>query len=80
LPRQDKDANGMVAKYEFYVSEDAKNFGTPVATGTFANTRNETIVRFTKKTGRYIRFVALSPITESSFASVGELDLIGTLH
>lgn len=80
LPRQDKDANGMVAKYEFYVSADAKNFGTAVATGTFADTRNETIARFTKKTGRYIRFVALSPIASSNLASVGELDLLGALH
>jgi hypothetical protein len=77
LPRQDKDANGMVAKYEFYVSENATNFGTPVVTGTFADTRNETVARFTKKTGRYIRFVALSAISEGNLASVGELDVIG---
>jgi hypothetical protein len=80
LPRQDKDANGMVAKYEFYVSEDSKNYGAAVATGTFASTRSETIVKFAKKTGRYIRFVALSPLTESSYASVGELDVLGTKH
>lgn len=79
LPRQDKDANGMVARYEFYVSEDSKDFGSAVATGTFANTRDETVVRFTKKSGRYVRFVALSPITSGqAFASVGELDLVGS--
>lgn len=79
LPRQDKDANGMVAKYEFYVSEDSKDFGSAVATGTFADTRSETLVKFTKKSGRYVRFVALSPIISGqAFASVGELDLVGT--
>lgn len=78
LPRQDKDANGMVAKYEFYVSEDPKDFGSAVASGTFADTRNETVVKFTKKSGRYVRFVALSPIMSGqAFASVGELDLVG---
>jgi hypothetical protein len=81
LPRQDKDANGMVARYEFYVSDDAKSFGPSVATGTFANTRNETIVPFAKKAGRYVRFVAVSGIAaDSNLASVGELDLIGKKH
>jgi hypothetical protein len=78
LPRQDKDANGMVAKYEFYVSDDSKAWGSAVASGTFADSREATLVPFPKKSGRFVRFVALSPIIEGqAYASVGELDLVG---
>jgi hypothetical protein len=81
LPRQDKDQNGMVAKYEFYVSTDPTDFGATVASGSFTASRDATVVRFARKTGRYVRFVALSGVTaDSNLASVGELDLIGARH
>ncbi|HEY4158144.1 MAG TPA: family 43 glycosylhydrolase, partial [Polyangiaceae bacterium] len=70
LPRQDTDDHGMVADYEFYVSDSVSAWGTAVATGTFANTRNETRVMFPAKTGRYIRFVALSEIQGRAWTSV----------
>lgn len=37
LPRNDQSVNGTVRDYEFYVSEDPKNFGRPVARGKFKN-------------------------------------------
>ena len=33
---------------------------------------------FTRKAARYIRFVALSEISDMAFASVAELDVMGT--
>src|SRR5207245_1370101 len=35
LPRQDACSNGWVKQYEFYVSSDGVNWGTPVASGSF---------------------------------------------
>ncbi len=35
LPRQDGCGNGWIKQYEFYVSTDGVNWGTPVAAGTF---------------------------------------------
>ena len=78
LPRQDKDPNGTIAQYQFYASTDRNNWGTAVASGTFAEDRGEKRVMFTRKTARYIRLVALSEIGGMAFASVAELDLIGT--
>jgi hypothetical protein len=78
LPRQDKDQNGMVARYEFYVSMEPSDFGEKVASGTFSATRDATMVRFERKVGRFVRFVALSGVaSDSNLASVGELDLVG---
>jgi len=77
LPRQDKDANGTIAQYQFYASTDRTSWGTAVASGTFGADRGEKRVMFTRKTARYIRLVALSEVTGMAFASVAELDLIG---
>lgn len=44
--------NGQIGQYEFYVSADGTNWGTPVATGTFANNATEKEVLFTQKTGK----------------------------
>lgn len=78
LPRQDKDDHGMVKDYDFYVSADKQNWGTPVASGSFNTDRNEKRVTFTQKDARYVRFVAKSEINGNAWASVAELDLVGT--
>ena len=41
LPRQDGEVNGRIGQYEFYVSTDGVNWGSLVATGTFANNATE---------------------------------------
>lgn len=45
LPRQDSDS-GRIAEYEFYVSQDGQQWGTPVAKGSFPNTANAQTVNF----------------------------------
>jgi hypothetical protein len=77
LPRQDKDAGGLVAQYQFYASTDRTAWGTAVATGTFNSDRNEKRVSFPSKVARYVRFVALSEINGGDLTSVAELDLVG---
>jgi hypothetical protein len=77
LPRQDKDDHGMVAQYQFYASTDATNWGAAIASGTFNSDRTRKTVMFTRKTARYIRFVALSEINGQPWSSIAELDLVG---
>jgi hypothetical protein len=79
LPRQDGGTNGRVGQYEFYVSTDGINWGTAVAAGTFANSSVEKTVAFTAKNGQYIRFRALTEVNGTSYASMAELSLTGTL-
>ncbi|HVK24625.1 MAG TPA: discoidin domain-containing protein [Actinokineospora sp.] len=77
LPRQDGGANGRVGQYEVYVSDSTTNWGTPVATGTFANTATEKSLTFTAKTGRYLRFRALSEVNGNAWTSAGEITAVG---
>jgi beta-galactosidase len=76
LPRQDNQ-NGWIADYEFYASEDGKDWGAPVANGAFPSTSEEKVVRFEKPCrARFIRFVALSSFGDKPWASIAELDVI----
>src|SRR5262245_15252266 len=80
LPRQDGNSNGTIAAYQFYVSADGTTWGTAVAAGTLAADTSEKTVRFTAKTGRYVRLVALSEINgNASWTSAAELNVFGTI-
>ncbi|HLE00766.1 MAG TPA: discoidin domain-containing protein [Bdellovibrionota bacterium] len=71
------EVNGRIAQYEFYVSADGTNWGTAVATGTFANSATEKQVNFALKSGRYIRLRALSEVNGNPWAMVAELNVLG---
>lgn len=76
LPRQ-SGRNGWVKDYEIYVSQDGKNWGEPVAKGTFENNEKLKKVMFAKPVkARYIRFRALSEQSGQEFASGAEFTLI----
>ncbi|HXU61586.1 MAG TPA: discoidin domain-containing protein, partial [Polyangia bacterium] len=77
VPRQDKDDHGMVAGWQFYVSTDKTSWGSAVASGVFNADRSEGRVMFTRKSGRYVRFVALSEINGNPWTSVAELRVVG---
>ena len=77
VARQDDSTHGMVADYQFYVSSDKTNWGTAVATGTFNADTSAQRVMFTRKTGRYIRFVALSEVGGNPWTSIAELRMVG---
>lgn len=77
LPRQDADDHGIIADYEFYVSDDSNAWGDPVASGRLGTGRAETRVEFGEKPGRYVRLVALSEIRGQGWTSLAELDLAG---
>ncbi|MEV4059638.1 discoidin domain-containing protein [Nonomuraea dietziae] len=77
LPRQDGSRNGWVHAYEFYASADGTNWGSPVATGTFAIDATLKTVRFPTVPGRYVRFRALSEVNGNPWASCADLTVIG---
>ncbi|HEV8548468.1 MAG TPA: discoidin domain-containing protein, partial [Polyangiaceae bacterium] len=77
-PRNDGNQNGMVKDYEFYVSDSTSDWGTAVKTGTFGTSTTPTLVTFTAKTGRYIRFVGLSEVNDKAYTAVAELNVKGT--
>ncbi|MFD7644446.1 discoidin domain-containing protein [Kitasatospora sp. NPDC059795] len=60
LPRRDGGVNGRIGAYESYVSDSASTWGSPVATGTFADTPTAIPVNFPAKSGRYLRLRVLS--------------------
>jgi peptidoglycan/xylan/chitin deacetylase (PgdA/CDA1 family) len=76
LPRQDGGINGTIAKYEFYVSTDGTNWGSAVATGTFANNTSQKEVQFSIVNARYIRLRALSEVNGNPWTSVAELKVL----
>ena len=76
LPRPDCQ-NGTIKDYEFYVSENDKKFGRPVAKGTFRRSLSVTTVRLrAKKTGRYAKLVALSEIAGKPWTSIARLQVL----
>jgi phospholipase C len=77
LPRQDNEVNGRIGQYEFYISQDGVNWGTAVATGTFANSASEKEVSFTTGTARYVRLRALTEVNGNPWTSAAELRVLG---
>ena len=78
VPRQDGSPNGWIGQYEFYVSTDGVNWGSPVATGTFANDATNKQVSFASKTGQYVRLRALSEVNGLPYTSMAELQVLNT--
>lgn len=76
LPRQGENSNGRIKDYEIYVSEDGKQWGEPVAKGTWKNSGNEQSATFKAPAkGRHLKLVALSEATGQKFATIAELDV-----
>jgi hypothetical protein len=81
LPRQDQYFNGNIRNYEFYVSTDGVNWGTPVSTGTLitsASDKAQKQVTFTGVTGRYVRLRALTEVNGGPWTNAAEINVLGT--
>ena len=76
LPRQDGQPNGTIKDYEFYLSDDDKNFGLPVSRGTFAEGQEKKTVAFEPKKGRFIKLKAISEINDNPWTSAAEINVI----
>lgn len=85
LPRQDGHPSGLIAKYEFYVSNDRKNWGSAAAKGEFGPDASLKKVHFqglkgtsskSTRKGRYIRLVAVEGFNNDPYTTIAELDII----
>ena len=77
LPRQDEEVNGTIKDYEFYVSDDDKNFGPPVKKGTFNfEGKEKKTVDFAPVKGRFVKLKALSEINDNAWTSAAEIGVI----
>jgi len=76
LPRQDDNENGNIKDYEFYVSDDGKDFGQPVKKGMFEAGSDKKTVTFNPVKCRFIKLKALSEINDAVWTSVAEIAVI----
>lgn len=78
LPRQDGITVGNIGKYEFYLSNDGKKWGKPVAAGSFDAGSLEKEVMFTAQTARYVKLRSLKAMGGESDCNVAELFVLTT--
>jgi hypothetical protein len=76
LPRQGDSENGTIKDYEFYVSDDGKDFGQPVAKGSFESGKEKKTVTFDSKKCRFIELKALSEINDNAWTSAAEIGVV----
>jgi alpha-glucosidase len=76
LPRQDDQVNGTIKDYEFYVSDDGKDFGQPVKKGTFEEGKSNKKVTFEARQCKFIKLKALSEINDEAWTSAAEITVI----
>jgi arylsulfatase A-like enzyme len=78
LARQDGGWNGAFGKTEFYVSDSADAFETPVATATFKKVRKAQAADCRRPVrGRYVRVRVLSEVNGNAWASAADLGSVG---
>ncbi len=76
LPRQDESDHGLIKDFEFYISEDGKDFGKPVKKGTFGEGRDKKAVTFEAKSGQFVKLRALSEINGEAWTTVAEIGIV----
>ncbi|MEN8118612.1 MAG: alpha-L-fucosidase [Bacteroidota bacterium] len=79
LPDQGRWNPGIIFNYEFYISQDGKNWGEPVSNGEFSNIKNSPVMQqkeFKTKTGWYIKLKALTPAEDNGRVGIAEFDII----
>lgn len=76
LPRQDDSDHGSIKEYEIYVSTDGKDFGQPVATGTWENNKDKKTVTFDARSCGFIKVKAVSEVNAEAWTSAAEITVI----
>jgi regulation of enolase protein 1 (concanavalin A-like superfamily) len=76
LPRQDGRNSGNIGRYEFQVSSDGSNWGSPVASGSFVHDQTEKEVLFPATSGRYILLRPFEDAAGGVSCSLAELRLL----
>jgi serine/threonine protein kinase len=76
LPRQDESDHGTIRDYEFYVSDDGKDFGQPVKKGSFELGKGKKTENFEPIKCRFIKLKAISEINGLPWTSAAEIGVI----
>ena len=76
LPRQDASDHGTIRDYEFYVSDDGKDFGQPVKKGSFKLGKEKKTETFEPTKCRFIKLRAISEINGLPWTSAAEIGVI----
>jgi alpha-L-fucosidase len=79
LPRQDGMPNGVVENYRFETSADGVNWTSNVASGTFANIRNNPSlqeVTFAPVDARFFRFTSFRTINGDGWTCAAEISVL----
>lgn len=79
LPDQGRWNPGIISNYEFYVSLDGRNWGSPVSEGEFGNIKNSPVLQtkyFKAVQARYVKLRALTPAWENGRVGIAEFGLI----
>jgi hypothetical protein len=75
LPRQDGNHNGWIKDYEIYVSDDEKEWGSPVVRGTLRNEETAQDVAFEKPHEvRHLKLLVLSGYANGPWGALAELE------
>ena len=78
LPRQDGVSNGDIGQYSVSVSRDGKRWGSPVATGTWADDDTQKSAVFGGVLVRYVRLTALTEAGNNGpYTAAAEIRLLG---
>jgi hypothetical protein len=75
VPRTDGSTNGRVKDYEVYVSADGKDWGRPLARGTWLNDATTKYVIVPPTRARYVKLRGLSEVTGQPVMSAAEIDV-----
>ncbi|KAF4447875.1 putative galactose oxidase precursor [Fusarium austroafricanum] len=75
LPRQDGSPNGCIAQHQVFLSKDNKNWGSPVAYGTWYADSTLKYANFDTQPARYVRLVALTEGNGNPWTSIAELNV-----
>ena len=76
LPRQDDSENGTIKDYEFYVSDDGKEFGESVKKGSLESGKEMKTVTFEPRKCGYIKLRAMSEINGEAWTSAAEIGIV----
>jgi hypothetical protein len=73
VPRTDGSSNGWVKEYEVYTSLDGKDWGKPLARGTWLNDATTKYATLTPTRAKYVKLRGLSEVTGLPFMSAAEI-------
>jgi hypothetical protein len=78
VPRQDM-TNGRIAEYAIHASDDGRDWGAPVASGTFPQKAEQQMVRFAQaQSTRFIKLVVTREVNGKPYAAAAEIDVLLT--